>query len=127
MDIEPSDTVCAKCSRRQGDGTYAETVEWPCALAEAREDAGPALRIDDDGAHIYWADPVEGCWVAFKRVDCVGEEELPERRLPAPEAREIPDAEVAAAYSAFVQASFGFPGAPAMRAALEASRDVSDA
>ena len=60
---------------------------------EAREDAGPALRIDDDGAHIYWADPVEGCWVAFKRVDCVGEEELPERRLPAPEAREITDAE----------------------------------
>ena len=44
-----------------------------------------------------------------------------------PEAREIPDAEVAAAYSAFVQASFGFPGAPAMRAALEASRDVSGA
>ena len=47
-----------------------------------------------------------------------------EARLPA---REIPDAEVAAAYSAFVQASFGFPGAPAMRAALEASRDVSGA
>ena len=44
-----------------------------------------------------------------------------------PETREIPDAEVAAAYSAFVQASFGFPGAPAMRAALEASRDVSGA
>ena len=42
----------------------------------------------------------------------------------APEAREIPDAEVAAAYSAFVQASFGFPGAPAMRAALEAARDA---
>ena len=48
-------------------------------------------------------------------------------RPPTPEAREITDAEVAAAYSAFVQASFGFPGAPAMRAALEASRDVSDA
>ena len=92
---------------------------------EAREDAGPALRIDDDGAHIYWSDPVEGCWVAFRRVDCVGEEELPERRLPAPEAREITDAEVAVAYSAFVQASFGFPGAPAMRAALEAAREVS--
>lgn len=57
---------------------------------EAREETGPALRIDDDGAHIYWADPVEGCWVAFKRVDCVGEEELPERRLPAPDAREEP-------------------------------------
>ena len=42
----------------------------------------------------------------------------------APETREIPDAEVAAAYSAFVQASFGFPGAPAMRAALEAARDA---
>ena len=109
--------------------TYAEQVrraeEAEAKLAEAREEAGPALRIDDDGAHIYWADPVEGCWVAFRRVDCVGEEELPERRLPAPEAREIPDAEVAAAYSAFVQASFGFPGAPAMRAALEAAREVS--
>ena len=43
------------------------------------------------------------------------------------EAREIPDAEVAAAYSAFVQASFSFPGAPAMRAALEAARGVSGA
>ena len=51
----------------------------------------------------------------------------PVGEAPAPEAREIPDAEVAAAYSAFVQASFGFPGAPAMRAALEASRDVSGA
>ena len=40
------------------------------------------LRIDDDGVHIYWADPIEGCWVAFRRVDCVGEEELPNRRLP---------------------------------------------
>lgn len=57
---------------------------------ETREETGPALRIDDDGAHIYWADPVEGCWVAFRRVDCVGEEELPERRLPAPDAREEP-------------------------------------
>ena len=57
---------------------------------KAREEAGPALRIDDDGAHIYWADPVEGCWVAFRRVDCVGEEELPERRLSAPEALEEP-------------------------------------
>ena len=41
-----------------------------------------------------------------------------------PDAREIPDAEVAAAYSAFVQTSFGSPGAPAMRAALEAAREV---
>lgn len=60
---------------------------------EAREETGPALRIDDDGAHIYWADPVEGCWVAFKRVDCVGEEELPERRLPTPEATEVEETE----------------------------------
>ena len=44
-----------------------------------------------------------------------------------PEAREVTDAEVEAAYSAFVQTSFGFPGAPAMRAALESSRGVSGA
>ena len=40
------------------------------------------LRYDEDGLHIYWLDPVEGCWVAFRRVDCVGEEELPDRILP---------------------------------------------
>ena len=73
-----------------------------CDVVQAREEAGPALRIDDDGAHIYWADPVEGCWVAFRRVDCVGEEELPERRLPTPEAREVTDAEVDAARSVIV-------------------------
>lgn len=44
--------------------------------------ADQELRYDEDGLHIYWLDPVEGCWVAFRRVDCVGEEELPERRLP---------------------------------------------
>lgn len=61
---------------------FADAVLSSLALEpEAREEAGPALRLDDDGAHIYWADPVEGCWVAFRRVDCVGEEELPERRL----------------------------------------------
>ncbi|PRI11899.1 hypothetical protein [Leucobacter massiliensis] len=41
------------------------------------------LRIDDDFLHIYWRDPVEGCWVAYRRVDCVGEEELPTNRLAA--------------------------------------------
>ena len=71
---------------------HVEWIDSVLALEpEAREETGPALRIDDDGAHIYWADPLEGCWVAFKRVDCVGEEELPERRLPAPEAREVTD------------------------------------
>ncbi|MBB2956988.1 hypothetical protein [Pseudoclavibacter helvolus] len=55
VDIEPSDTVCAKCSRRQGDGTYAETVEWPCALAESREvtdaevEAARVAYLDLDG------------------------------------------------------------------------------
>lgn len=44
--------------------------------------ADQELRYDEDGLHIYWFDPVEGCWVAFRRVDCVGEEELSERRLP---------------------------------------------
>ena len=48
-------------------------------------------------------------------------------KRPTPEAHEVTDAEVVAAYSAFVQTSFGFPGAPAMRAALEASRGVSGA
>lgn len=36
-----------------------------------------ALLIDDDYSHIYWFDQVEGCWVAYRRTDCVGEEELP--------------------------------------------------
>lgn len=49
---------------------------------------------------------------------CPGSGDRPEA------APEVTDAEVAAAYSAFVQASFGFPGAPAMRAALEAARDA---
>lgn len=76
-------------SRSRTEHLTALFAEAVLALEpEAREEAGPALRIDDDGAHIYWADPVEGCWVAFRRVDRVGEEELPERRLPAPEARE---------------------------------------
>ncbi|MBB2956803.1 hypothetical protein [Pseudoclavibacter helvolus] len=126
-------------------------VEWIDAVLalepEAREEAGPALRIDDDGAHIYWADPVEGCWVAFRRVDCVGEEELPERRLPAPEAREVTDVEVeAAARVLFAREEPDMndwrwsrpnphtPDAPfewhnywlgAARAALEAAREVS--
>lgn len=60
---------------------------------ETREESGQALHIEEDGSHIYWADPVEGCWVAFRRVDCVGEEELPDRRLPVSEDREVIDAE----------------------------------
>lgn len=28
--------------------------------------------------HLYRLDPTEGCWIAYKPVDCVGEEELPE-------------------------------------------------
>ncbi|UOR02041.1 hypothetical protein MUN77_01535 [Leucobacter allii] len=41
------------------------------------------LRIEDDYQHIYWFDPTEGCWVAYRRADCVGEEELPHRALAA--------------------------------------------
>lgn len=37
------------------------------------------IRVEEDGSHLYWFDPVEGCWVAFRRVDCVGEEELPRK------------------------------------------------
>lgn len=48
--------------------------------AEERE----TLRIEDDYSHIYWRDPVEGCWVAYRRADCVGEEELPAEALAAP-------------------------------------------
>ena len=88
---------------------------------EAREETGPALRIDDDGAHIYWADPVEGCWVAFRRVDCVGEEELPERRLPAPETREEPKHGLIEDYTA-VQA----PDWAKVSGKLDA-RDITDA
>jgi len=40
-------------------------------------DRDAQMRIDDDYLHIYWLDPVEGCWVAYKRADWVGEEELP--------------------------------------------------
>lgn len=50
------------------------------ALATSPADE-TALRVDDDWQHIYWHDPVEGCWVAYRRVDCVGEEELPSTRL----------------------------------------------
>lgn len=49
-------------------------------VAEERE----ALHIEDDYSHIYWRDPVEGCWVAYRRADCVGEEELPAKALSAP-------------------------------------------
>lgn len=35
------------------------------------------IHIDGDRLHLYWFDTLEGCWVAFRRVDCVGQEELP--------------------------------------------------
>lgn len=43
------------------------------------------LYIDNDYLHIYWLDPVEGCWVAYKRADCVGVEELPTRVIAVSE------------------------------------------
>lgn len=45
-----------------------------------REDR--ALRAEPDYSYIYWRDPVEGCWVAYQRADCVGDEELPTQKLP---------------------------------------------
>lgn len=44
------------------------------ALAPALSDS---IRIEPDHSYIYWLDQWEGCWVAYKRGDCVGEEELP--------------------------------------------------
>ena len=102
VDIEPSDTVCAKCSRRQGDGTYAETVEWPCALAEAREEPKHGLIEDYTAVQAPdWAN-VSG------KLDT----------------REVTDAEVEAAWASLSRSSHRWPDISDMRAALRAAREV---
>lgn len=35
------------------------------------------IRVERDGSYLYWFDPVENCWVAFRRIYCVAEDELP--------------------------------------------------
>jgi len=81
---------------RSGEWCRTHREAWPCqaglmAGTLTTDDVRPApvvpdsegLRVDDDWLHIYWRDPVEGCWVAYRRADCVGEEELPSGRLLA--------------------------------------------
>ena len=55
----------------------SEPLPFPTAPSADRD----KLRMEDDYQHIYWFDPVEGCWVAYRRADCVGEEELPQGTL----------------------------------------------
>lgn len=57
----------------------AERWGWVAAVAvpSAAAPAETEYRVEPDRNYVYWRDPVEGCWVSFKRADCVGEEELP--------------------------------------------------
>ena len=136
---------------RDANGTHSRSrAGIEAALAVFEESQRPSeeeretLRYDEDGLHIYWADTVEGCWVAFRRVDCVGEEELPGRRLPAgfrrpvspsvverhdlvmpiydeePQA-EPTDAQVMDAFVAYVDTTGGSASKRGMRAALRAA------
>ncbi len=58
-------------------------VDAPTAAGVAPQEPSEELQIEEDYSHIYWRDPLEGCWVAYRRADCVGEEELPPTTLAA--------------------------------------------
>lgn len=46
-------------------------------IAEIRERLSAVVLPTEDDPHLYRFDPTEGCWIAYRPVDCVGAEELP--------------------------------------------------